>query len=100
MIWYQKVHEGTHVYIDFRTSIDWNYVRGLPTEFICKYPQDNLRYGSTPLTGVDRAWIYRKNFEFRNFMDLVSKARLKVSIQSLLILHYLDFNEVAFLWLD
>ena len=71
VLWYQKVHEGSHVYVDFAYSIKETYESYLTSDFKCQYPLSNLRFSSTTLAHVQVSWIYRKYFALKNFIDIV-----------------------------
>ena len=74
---YQKVHEGTHVLIDFRNNARLAYVIYLPAEFICSYPKRDLIFSKDSLTEVQVSYAYRKGFAFKTDVDKVTRQAQK-----------------------
>ena len=68
---YEKVHKGSHVLLEFASNIEFLYGEKLPHQFICKYPHEKLRYSSQLVSWTLFAWMFRKDFSHRNFIDMV-----------------------------
>ena len=68
---YKKIHAGTHVFIENKLNIAFRYKNIFPPDFRCSHPPENLGY-SDPLSGLYfYGYAYRKNFPYRNTIDLI-----------------------------
>ena len=81
---YEKVHDGSHVLVDWRSNIDFHYNFDLNPDAKCALPKKNLGFSTNPLTGtMFSSWAYRKHFPYRNLIDSVSLLAIRIPVYKL-----------------